>query len=235
MEIITFALLAVLIGIRHGMDSDHVAAIADMVGTETMRRKQISLGVMYAIGHGFIVLMIGLMTIYIGASFPESAQQFIEILVGITLLLLGGVILFSVVKQKRDFEFKSRLKIVCEWIVRIFQKTGRKNMNISPIGLGIIGAFIIGIIHGIGVESPTQIAIITNAVGYDNMTIATLQLFLFVIGLLVSTIFMTFLLSWGFFKARIKQKLYIILGSITGVYSVVLGISIILDIMKGGV
>ncbi|SDH46588.1 high-affinity nickel-transport protein [Alteribacillus bidgolensis] len=72
-------------------------------------------------------------------------------------------------------------------------------------------------------ESPTQLAIITNAAGVHNMTAALLQLTLFVIGLLISTILITILLSWGFLKASIKKKVYIIFGSVTGIYSISLG------------
>lgn len=233
-ELLSFAILAIFIGMRHGMDSDHVAAIADMVGSENGKKKQVSLGVMYAFGHGMIVLCIGLITLFVGARLPESAQNIIEMIVSLTLLVLGGVILYSVLRQNQEYEFKSRLKIVYEAISKVLHKSGKKAADLSPIGVGIISAFIIGVIHGIGVESPTQIAIITNAVGVDNTTAAALQLVLFVIGLLASTIFVTFLLSWGFTKAKFKRKLYIILGSVTGIYSVGLGVSMMVEIMKGG-
>lgn len=216
------------------MDSDHVAAIADMVGSENRKKRQVSLGVMYAFGHGMIVLCIGLITLFIGAKLPENAQNFIELVVSLTLLLLGGIILYSVFRQNKEYEFKSRLKIVYEAISKVLHKSGKKAVDLSQVRLGIISAFIIGVIHGIGVESPTQIAIITNAVGVDNTTAAAMQLILFVVGLLASTIFVTFLLSWGFTKAKFKRKLYVILGSVTGVYSVGLGISMMAEIMKGG-
>ncbi|WP_028403312.1 hypothetical protein [Ectobacillus panaciterrae] len=48
MELITFVLLAILIGMRHGMASDHVAAIADIAGSEERKRNPVSFGVMYA-------------------------------------------------------------------------------------------------------------------------------------------------------------------------------------------
>lgn len=38
MELMTFAVLAIFIGMRHGLDGDHVAAIADMVGSERRRK-----------------------------------------------------------------------------------------------------------------------------------------------------------------------------------------------------
>ncbi len=231
MELLTFAFLAILIGMRHGMDGDHVAAIADMVGTENQKRRQVSLGVMYAFGHGLIVLIIGLLTIFAGVRLPQGAQSFLELFVSFTLLILGGIILYSIFQRKKEFEFKSRLKIVADLVLKLTNKVEKDGINVSPIGFGIIGAFIVGIVHGIGVESPTQIAIITNAVGLDNMTAATIQLILFVIGLLISTVFITFLLSWGFMKASFKQTLYVVLGSITGIYSVGLGVWMLVEIL----
>jgi high-affinity nickel permease len=237
MELITFALLAVMIGMRHGIDGDHVAAIADMVGSEQHKRKQVSLGIMYALGHGVIVLIVGLISIFIGLELPNTTRQVMEILVSLTLIILGGFILYSLLRQRKDYEYKSRLKIVYEWIAKMMAKwkLGINEKAVSSIKLGVISAFVIGIIHGIGVESPTQIALLTNAVGLNNVTAATMQLLLFVLGLLISTICVTFFLSWGFLKAKLKKQVYIVLGLITGMYSLGLGVSMLLELWKGGI
>ncbi|MEH7503181.1 High-affinity nickel-transporter [Neobacillus drentensis] len=237
MELITFALLAVMIGMRHGIDGDHVAAIADMVGSEQQKRKQVSLGIMYALGHGVIVLIVGLISIFIGLELPSTTRQVMEILVSLTLIILGGFILYSLLQQRKDYEYKSRLKIVYEWIAKLMAKwkLGINEKAVSSIKLGVISAFVIGIIHGIGVESPTQIALLTNAVGLNNVTAATMQLLLFVLGLLISTICVTFFLSWGFLKAKLKKQVYIVLGLITGMYSLGLGVSMLLELWKGGI
>jgi high-affinity nickel permease len=232
-ELVTFAFLAILIGVRHGLDSDHVAAIADMVGSEGKRNRQLSLGIMYAVGHGAIVLIIGLLTLFIGTRLPEGAQLSLEVLVSITLLILGGFILYSIFRNRHDYEFKSRMTIVYEWLSKMGRKFGMNEMKASPISLGIIGAFLIGIIHGIGVESPTQVAAITSAVGFNDVSAATTQLILFVIGLLISTICITFAISWGFMKSRVRRKLFLILGSITGIYSIGLGASMLYELFKG--
>jgi high-affinity nickel-transport protein len=237
MELMTFALLAVMIGMRHGIDGDHVAAIADMVGSEQQKRKQVSLGIMYAIGHGAIVLIVGLISIFIGLELPTTTRQVMEILVSLTLIILGGFILYSLLQQRKDYEYKSRIKIVYEWLAKLMAKwkLGINEKAVSSIKLGVISAFVIGVIHGIGVESPTQIALLTNAVGLNNVTAATMQLLLFVLGLLISTICVTFFLSWGFLKAKLKKQVYMVLGLITGMYSLGLGVSMLLEIWKGGV
>lgn len=236
MEFIMFALLAIFIGMRHGIDGDHVAAIADMVGSEERKKKQLTLGVLYAVGHGMIVMIIGVLFIYIGLQLPDSTKQVLEMLVSFTLILLGMFIIWSIFQQKKDYEYKSRLRIVVEFFQTIASKvtTGTKTNPLSPTKLGAIGAFIIGILHGIGVESPTQIAIISNAIGLDNLTVALIQLTLFVIGLLIATIGITFCLSWGFMKARVKDKLFLLLGTVTGAYSLALGIFMMVELVKGG-
>lgn len=230
LELLSFAMLAILIGIKHGFDADHVAAIADMVGAEQKREKQVQLGVMYAIGHGSVVLLIGILAIYVGTQFSEGTIEVMEMLVGASLLLLGAFILYSIFQQRNSYEYKSRIRIVVEGVLKMFNKNKMEDKKLSPIGVGVLGAFVIGTIHGIGVETPTQVTIITSAVGLDNLSAALVQLFLFVVGLLFSTIVITLLASWGFMKAQLKKKIYVVLGSVTGIYSMVLGIWIILGL-----
>ncbi|WP_026582455.1 HoxN/HupN/NixA family nickel/cobalt transporter [Bacillus sp. J33] len=232
MELVSFALLSILIGIRHGLDSDHVAAIADMIGSEGQRNKQVTLGVMYAVGHGAIVLAIGLLTLFIGTRLPDEAQFSMEVLVSLTLLVLGGFILYSIFKNRHEYEFKSRMTIVFECLSKLIKKLGFSGVQASPVSLGLIGAFIIGIIHGVGVESPTQVAAITSAAGFSNLSAATAQLVLFVTGLLLSTICITFVISWGFLKSKLRKKLFVILGSMTGLYSIGLGMSMLYELVK---
>jgi high-affinity nickel permease len=227
LEVVTFSFLAILFGVRHGMDADHIAAIADMVGTENQRKRQVKLGIMYAVGHGLIVLVIGMVAIFLGTQLPGSILVFLEILVGASLILLGGFILYSIIQTRSNYEYKSRLTIIYEFLMKFTKRKNSDDNKLSPLSVGIVGALIIGIIHGLGVETPTQVLVITNAVGLNNLTAATMQLLLFVVGLLLSTILITFFASWGFMKAKYKKTLFFILGAVTGMYSLGLGITII--------
>jgi high-affinity nickel permease len=230
-EIVTFSFLAILFGVRHGMDADHIAAIADMVGAENERKRQVRLGLMYAIGHGLIVLVIGVVAIFIGAQLPEAILTILEIIVGATLILLGGMILYTMLQAKNNYEYKSRISMVYQVVVHSFRKLNptekNKEQKVSPVTIGVTGALIIGIIHGLGVETPTQVAVITTAVGVNNLTVSIMHLLLFVVGLLLSTTLITLLASWGFMKSKYKKILFYCLGSITGIYSIGLGIWII--------
>lgn len=192
---------------------------------------------MYALGHGTIVFLIGLISIYLGLEMPDSTREVMEGLVCVTLIILGGFMIYSLFRQKGDYKYKSRVQIVFQFFGKLIQKTNliEKGKNLSSFKIGILSAAIIGTIHGIGVESPTQIAVLTNVSGGNNFETATVQLILFVVGLLISTMLIAILLTWGFLKARLKKNLFLVLGFVTGLYSLGLGLNMLVEIIKGGV
>ena len=77
------------IGLRHGVDWDHVTAITDITGTESSRRRGTMLALVYAGGHGAVVLVLGLLAAAAGERLPDWIDPVMERVVGATLLLLG--------------------------------------------------------------------------------------------------------------------------------------------------
>ncbi|MGD8189574.1 High-affinity nickel-transporter [Brevibacillus ginsengisoli] len=223
-DVLSVTIYAVLMGFRHGMDSDHIAAIVDMVGAEQQRKKQLRMGITYALGHGSIVMVIGLLAIFFGSHLPESVLVVLERLVGISLVVLGGFMLFTLIRQRKDYQHQSRFEMGYRLISRMFTKSEMKP-NLQK--WGVIGAFCIGILHGIGAETPTQVMLISSSVGLNNFGTACMQLMFFTVGLLVATFMVTYVASWGFINLKARQWAYLLLGCITGAYSVVLGITII--------
>jgi high-affinity nickel-transport protein len=227
MEWLMFPLAFIAMGFRHGLDSDHVAAIADMVGTEKRKRLQLSMGLMYALGHGAIVLLIGLLAVVIGAHLPEGIAKTMEILVGTSLILLGAVFIYSIVTSRENYQYVSRFEMIYRMLGRIFGKRSDDQEAVTPFKVGIIGAFVIGVIHGIGAETPTQVALISSTIGLSNLAAASMQIVFFTAGLLISTSIVSLVASYGFRLARFKKMLYIGLGCLTGIYSLALGVTII--------
>ncbi len=46
---------SLLLGLRHGVDWDHIAAITDIAATQDSPRRGFALGIVYAFGHGLVV------------------------------------------------------------------------------------------------------------------------------------------------------------------------------------
>ena len=82
---IGMALLSTGLGLRHGIDWDHIAAISDVAGSQKNRRRSLGMGTLYALGHAGVVVVLGLLAIWFGTMLPDWVDGYMEIVVGVTL------------------------------------------------------------------------------------------------------------------------------------------------------
>lgn len=189
------------------------------------------LGIFYALGHSLVVLFIGLMALLIGKSLPDSVLRITEMLVGLSLLILGSLILRSLFKSGPDFKYQSRWAIAFSYGRRFrdwLTKRPSTDKSLSPMHVGVMGAMFIGIVHGLGAETPTQLTIIGHSSQLGNLFVSVLILLMFVIGLLMSTSAVSLISAWGFMKARSVRAVNLLMGCLAGGYSLYLGLYIIL-------
>ena len=107
-------LTALTLGLRHGVDWDHIAAISDLCGTAENRRRGFRLSLLYALGHAAVVLALGSAAIVLGAAIPESLDEWMARFVGLTLVGLGGWVLFGLARHGRDFRLRSRWMLILQ-------------------------------------------------------------------------------------------------------------------------
>ena len=103
---------ALLLGLRHGIDWDHIAAITDISATQRSWRRGILLGSLYAAGHAVVVFLIGAVAIVVGRSLPGWVDELMGRFVGVTLLVLGVYVVYSLLRDRGDFRPRSRWMIV---------------------------------------------------------------------------------------------------------------------------
>ena len=228
MEWLSLLLFSGVLGVRHGFDPDHVAAITDMVGSHQRVKRGMTLGFMYAAGHGLVVLLIGLLAIYAGRTLPESLVRGTEFLVGVSLVVLGALILRSLVKERGNYQYTSRWQLAYELVQRVLKKGAVPADGWKKLQIGLIGAMVIGVVHGLGAETPTQLVVIGHSSQVGNLLMSGGILLTFVVGLLLSTSAVSLITTWGFFKARSMRLLNLAMGAAAGGYSLFLGVQIML-------
>ncbi len=124
---VSFALTALVLGIRHGIDWDHIAAIADLTSTAENRRKGFVLSLLYAVGHGVVVLVLGMLAILLGAVIPEWLEEWMGYVVGGTLIALGLWIVVDLIRRGRDFRLRSRWMLILDGTFAGFRAVRSKN------------------------------------------------------------------------------------------------------------
>lgn len=100
MDLISTLLLGVLLGMRHALDADHVAAVASLATRSASSRETVRLGVAWGIGHTLTLLAVSVAVLMLGAAFSGPAATLAEFAVGIMLVLLGADVVWRAMRER---------------------------------------------------------------------------------------------------------------------------------------
>ena len=89
-------------------------------------------------------------------------------------------------------------------------------------------SFLVGMLHGIGAETPTQILIFTAAAGAGGKGAGIAVLVSFIVGLVVSNSIITAGSAFGFLEASRNFAVYATVAVLTGSFSLVIGVLFVL-------
>ena len=216
---------AFLLGARHGLDWDHLSAIADLVGAPGTRdRRSLGLALWYCVGHGAVIVLLGALVGLLGVRLPGGLDRIFEVVVGLTLVALGVVVLVQVGRQGRHYRFASRWRLLLDLGRRVWlRRRGEFAWDRPRDAISPRAAFGIGVLHGTGAETPTQVVLFGAAAAAGSTSGALLVLAAFVIGLIVSDLGVALVwLSGRLGSARVPFG-QAALGVLTGLSSIGVG------------
>jgi high-affinity nickel permease len=226
---ITLISCAVL-GFRHGFDYDHIAAISDITSVQQKPSNAMRLGLLYALGHAAMIALQGGTVILFQLSLPPRMDLWAERLVGATLIVLAIYVLGSLVWGDPKAIPPSRAAL----IIRGFRKL-RRNLSSTRSGsqrnsstdenLNYTGpiAFGVGVIHGLGAETPSQLALFLLAANLGGIAKGIGGMAMFLAGLLVMNTIMTASACGLFRSAALHPRTMRFFVGLTAVYSFVIG------------
>jgi high-affinity nickel-transport protein len=264
-------------GFRHGIDWDHIAALTDITSSQKTSRQSMLFATLYALGHGLVVLILGLGAILLSANLPKSVDGIMARFVGATLIILGIYVFYALAKHGRDFRMRSRWMLIFSGVRRAFRwlrarravpsvvvdhshehrldelhedahahaglpamvSTARsseqphthshRHRHAGPLpddpfmDYGKATSFGIGMIHGVGAETPTQILIFLAAAGAGGKGAGVALLMCFLVGLLCSNTTVALASTYGFIGATRNWKFYVTVSVLTAAFSLVIG------------
>ncbi|MCK4938805.1 MAG: hypothetical protein KAR80_00850 [Rhodospirillaceae bacterium] len=100
-------LLGFLMGLRHAVETDHVAAVVTLSAQnetkDNLMRSAIRLGALWGLGHAVALFSIGALFIGLSIDAPESFSGWMEFAVGIMLVSIGLDLLYRLFKKRIHF------------------------------------------------------------------------------------------------------------------------------------
>ncbi len=96
-------LVGLFIGMRHALEADHVAAVASMMNSRQSLRRALWQGGVWGLGHTLTLFLFGSVVIFMDQAIPDQVASGLELAVGVMLVLLGGDVLYRVIRSKVHF------------------------------------------------------------------------------------------------------------------------------------
>lgn len=141
------------LGVRHALESDHVAAVATLAREGRVRRG--AAGAWWGLGHGVPVALLGTAVLLAGVRVPEGLTTAAEGVAGVLLVVLGAWTLLDVVRPE----------------LRLHDHGGTPHRHLALgdqlLGLGHrhvdAGSFAVGVFHGLAGSGVVVVALVASA------------------------------------------------------------------------
>ena len=231
-----------LLGLRHGFDYDHLAAITDITGVQRNWREGMRLGLLYALGHALTVAALGVCVIALHLTIPPGLDAVGERLVGATLIVLALYVAISWLRHRRSHAAaiarghahpalppRSRIALLISgtrylgWQIRRRLNPNAPRPADFRFDYSNASVFFVGIIHGLGAETPSQLLLFLLAAQLGGTTQGLLGLLCFVFGLLAMNTLMTASAGGVFASSSNLPRLQTIATSLAVAYSFIIG------------
>jgi cytochrome c biogenesis protein CcdA len=146
-------LVAVLLGLRHATDPDHIAAMTTLVasGRERATRSAARLGAWWGAGHAVTLVVFGIPILLWEKLLPERLQQGAETAVAALIVFLG-------------------VRLLVRWAHGAFAMQAHDHRH--PVRTPV-GAFGIGLVHGVGGSAGVALLLLA---AIPSQTVAVLSL-----------------------------------------------------------
>jgi HupE / UreJ protein len=195
-------LAAVLLGLRHATDPDHLAAVTTLVagGRDRAARAAGELGLFWGCGHAVTLFVFGLPILLLEEYLPERVQQTAETVIALVIVYLA-------------------IRLILRWRSGSLKPNAHKHPRVR----GRLGAFAIGLVHGMGGSAGVGVLIVASV---DSTALSVVSL-----GLLAAfTAVSMWLVSTGFGATLVSRP---VLSGFNGVAPALASVSLAFGIWYG--
>ena len=227
-EFFTVLSLGFVLGLRHALDTDHLAAVSTVLAERPSWRASGLVGLSWGIGHTLVLLMVGAIVLVLRVPIPEPLAVAAEGLVGLMLVVLGGLLAMKLIRER--------------WHVHHHDHDGKRHVHLhshsySP-GHGhahwwreSVRPLCIGMAHGLAGSAALLLLVVASA---QSVAGGLLYIAVFGCGSILGMMLIGLVLSLPVVcSLRVGRPLFLAVQSLASVGSIALGCSIVYRILSG--
>lgn len=151
--------LGFVLGLRHALDADHLAAVSTFVSGERTLWRSSLVGVSWGMGHTAALLVFGLALAAFRLAITPRMSQVLEFLVGCMLVVLGANVLFKLVKGQAIHVHAHAHDGVAHTHLHLHLGEAEHQHQHRTLRLGG-RPFIVGVVHGLAGTAAVMLLVV---------------------------------------------------------------------------
>jgi high-affinity nickel permease len=208
-----------LLGLRHALDTDHLAAVSTVLAERPSLLASGAVGLWWGIGHTLTLLLIGSIVLAWGLQIPAEFEFIAESGVGILLIVLGGMLALKLYRER--------------WHVHSHHHDGQSHVHLHSHQQAndhrhrhwmteSIRPLCIGMAHGLAGSAALMLMILATTTGVAS---GLLSIFIFGLGSIAGMMVIGMTISIPVIWSRsISRRLFVGVQGFASLASVLVGV-----------
>jgi ABC-type nickel/cobalt efflux system permease component RcnA len=218
-----------LLGLRHALDADHVAAISTFLdGNRTLYRSCV-VGTFWGIGHTLTLFVVALLTIALRLRIPPEVGRVLEVVVGIVVVALGANVLFRALRALRVHRHEHMHDGASHRHLHVHLGSEGAHGHVHLIGTGR-RPLMMGALHGLAGSAALLLLVLATI---PSTLAALLYVAVFGVGSTVGMLLVSGLIGIPFALSATSQRFRVALRIGVGVASLAVGTGMLAALAGG--
>jgi hypothetical protein len=220
--------LGFILGLRHALDTDHLAAVSTVLAERPSWRASGLVGLSWGIGHTLVLLVVGAVVLVLRVPVPQPLAAAAEGLVGVMLVLLGGLLGMKLIRERwhlhhHDHDGTTHVHLHSHSYCRDHGHGHWWRESVRPLCIGMA--------HGLAGSAALLLLVVASA---PSVAGGLLYIAVFGCGSILGMIVIGLALSLPVMcSLRLGRPLFVAVQGMASIGSIVLGCSIVYRILSG--
>ncbi|HEY6973704.1 MAG TPA: hypothetical protein VI359_05315 [Nitrospiraceae bacterium] len=225
-ELLTILGLGFVLGLRHALDTDHIAAVSIVLARRPSVRASGIIGFSWGLGHTLVLLLVGAVVLALRIEIPEPLARAAEFGVGVMLVVLGSALAFKLSKE--------------QWHFHPHEHDGERHFHLHSHHLNAdhrhshwlrdsIQPLCIGMVHGLAGSAALLLVVLSTA---KNMTAGLLYIIVFgagsILGMMLIGLAISVPVLWSLSFGR---QVFLAVQGLASLGSIGIGIALMVQIV----
>lgn len=199
MTVTSLILLGFMLGLRHAMDADHVAAVASLAVDRQSLMSVAGRGALWGCGHTLTLGVVAALVLIAGIPFPDGAERWLELAVALMLIGLGANVIRRVIRDRLHVHTHTHANGSVHWHAHshgaaVAESHEHRHSPIKPL--------VIGMVHGLAGSAALLLLVLEGLRG-DAWLLGMAYVLMFGLGSVVGMACLSVVISLPF---RIGSK-----------------------------